>query len=262
MSWARAADVPVDIKVALASAAHRLGPFGAQLHYYPTVNSTNDVAARLAMAGAAEGTAVIAETQEAGRGRRGRVWHSPPGAGIYVSVILRPKRFAPQVTLMAGVALADGLAYSTGLLPQIKWPNDLLIERRKLGGILAEAQTLDTVILGYGVNLKTTTYPPDLVSRVTSLESELGRPVDRGSVTAWTLAFLASRYGELQKGQWSAILERWRDLAPASRGSVVEWSEGGSHHRGVTQGVDDSGRLIVKAGDALHYLVAGDIRWL
>ncbi|MBI3262019.1 MAG: biotin--[acetyl-CoA-carboxylase] ligase [Acidobacteria bacterium] len=261
--------------MALASAAHRLGPFGAHLFYYPTVSSTNDVAARLAMAGADEGTTVVAETQEAGRGRRGRTWYSPPGAGLYVSIVLRPRRFAPQVTLMAGVALAEGLAYATGLLPQIKWPNDLVVQRRKLGGILAEAQGpagrprlpgtpegLDTVVLGYGINLKSALYPEDLAERVTSIEAELGRPVERGAVVAWTLAFLATRYGELQKGQWPAILERWRDLAPASRGSVVEWSDAGAFHRGTTEGVDDSGRLIVKAGDALHYLVAGDIRWV
>lgn len=262
MTWARASDVPADIQVALAGAAHRLGPFGAPLYYYPSVSSTNDVAARLAMAGAEEGTTVIAETQDSGRGRRGRAWHSPPGAGLYVSVVLRPRRFAPQVTLMAGVALSEGLAYSTGLAPEIKWPNDLILQRRKLGGILAEAQTLDTVVLGYGINLRSAPYPPELAGRATSVEAELGTPIDRGTVAAWTLAFLASRYGELQKGQWAFILERWRDLAPSSRNSVVEWNESGLFHRGVTQGVDDSGRLIVKEGEALHRLVAGEIRWV
>lgn len=274
-AWARASDVPADIAAAMASAAPRLGPFGANLFYYSSVSSTNDVATRLALAGADEGTTVVAEAQEAGRGRRGRAWHSPPGSGLYVSVVLRPRRFAPQVTLMAGVALAEGLAYATGLLPQIKWPNDLVVQRRKLGGILAESQgpvgrsrssgtpeRLDTIVLGYGINLRSALYPPDLSGRVTSIEAELGKPVERGTVAAWTLAFLASRYGELQKGQWAAVLERWRDLAPTSRGSVVEWSEAGAFHRGTTEGVDDSGRLIVKAGDALHYLVAGEIRWL
>lgn len=275
MMWARASDVPTDIAVALASAAGRLGPFGANLFYYPSVSSTNDVAMRLAMAGAEEGTTVVAEAQESGRGRRGRTWYSPPGSGLYVSVVLRPRRFAPQVMLMAGVALAEGLGYSTGLLPQIKWPNDLVVQRRKLGGILAESQPplgrarssgtperLDTVVLGYGINLRSAVYPPDLADRITSIEAELGKAIERGTVAAWTLAFLATRYGELQKGQWPAILERWRDLAPTSRGSVVEWSDAGAFHRGTTEGVDDSGRLIVRARDALHYLVAGEIRWL
>ncbi|MBI4476486.1 MAG: biotin--[acetyl-CoA-carboxylase] ligase [Acidobacteria bacterium] len=262
MPWARAVDVPVDIQVALAAAAHRLGPLGATLFYYPSVGSTNDIAMRLAMAGADEGTTVIAEAQEAGRGRRGRTWHSPPGSGVYVSVVLRPRRFAPQVTLAAGVALAEGVSYATGLLPQLKWPNDLMIGRRKIGGILAESQTPETLVLGYGINLRSAVYPNDLAGRVTSLEAELGKPVDRGLVVAWTLAFLATRYGELQQGHWDAILERWRDLAPGSRNGVVEWRDGNVVHRGTTHGVDDSGRLIVQSGDALHHLVAGEIRWL
>ena len=161
------------------------------LLYFGEIGSTNDVAAALA-ADSAEGAVVIADSQTAGRGRRGHVWFSPAGAGLYVSVVLAPQRARAQpdraialVTLAAGVALAEAVQRSTGLAPAIKWPNDLLVGPRKLAGILAEGvqhsegSGLRSVVLGYGVNVSPAAYPVELSDRVTSLESELGRPIDR-----------------------------------------------------------------------------------
>ncbi len=197
---------------------------------YRCITSTNDVAARLADAGAAEGTWVVADEQKAGRGRRGRTWASPPGAGLYlvgdlpafvasppsaVSVdAVRDDRITSLLTLMAGVAAAQGVRAATGLAPGLKWPNDLVIEPpgersgfsrfRKLAGILAEGSAsggeLQSVVIGIGINLTAAAYPPDVEARATSIEGELGRPVDRAAVLVEVLAALAA---------WRRRAERW-----------------------------------------------------
>src|SRR5204863_8161954 len=131
----------------------------------------------------AEGTTVAADAQTAGRGRLGRVWFSPPGAGLYVSIVLRPPgdlstRSNPSafLTLASGVAIAEAVRTATGLPAEIKWPNDVVIGRRKLGGILAEAAAqgdrLQHVIVGFGVNLQNTSFPVELADRATSIEAE------------------------------------------------------------------------------------------
>ena len=175
--------LPPDFKDAFDRARARFGRLGAPVLFFSTTASTNDVAAALAASrGAgnhldAEGAVVIADTQTAGRGRRGRSWFSPPGAGLYVSVVLDPGRARQEpdralalLTLAAGVALADAVYRTTGLAPDIKWPNDLLIGRRKLAGILAggwvrtaggrREHTRHRVVLGYGINVAAMAYPP------------------------------------------------------------------------------------------------------
>src|SRR5688572_27678266 len=138
---------------------------GRHITWLESTSSTNDIASRLAQAGAEEGTTVVAERQTAGRGRHGRVWFSPTGAGLYVSVIVRPardesndERPAALLTLASGVAIAEAVRAVTGLPAEIKWPNDVLIGKRKLAGILAEAAvqagTLQFVVVGFGVNLR------------------------------------------------------------------------------------------------------------
>jgi len=132
--------VPEDIAEALAGAGKRLGPFEGRLSWYEQLSSTNDLAALMAEHGAAEGCVVVAHAQTSGRGRMGRSWASPPGAGLYVSAILRPARdVTPLITIAAGVAVADGVQVATGLSPCVKWPNDVYVGPRKLAGILAEA---------------------------------------------------------------------------------------------------------------------------
>src|SRR5204863_7475405 len=127
-----------------------------------------------------EGAVVIADAQTEGRGRRGRSWFSPPGSGLYVSIVLTPSRSADRrratalTTIAAGVALAEGIEAATGVRVRLKWPNDLYVGRRKLAGILAEAAAagdrIHTVVLGYGINCGDAAYPPELRDRVTSLE--------------------------------------------------------------------------------------------
>jgi BirA family biotin operon repressor/biotin-[acetyl-CoA-carboxylase] ligase len=258
--------LPDDLAEPLAAAGDRVGAFGGRVHWFDEVTSTNDVAARLAEQGAGEGTIVIADAQSAGRGRMGRTWVSPSGAGLYVSVVLRPaSAWAPLVTVGAGVAIAEGIAEATGLDPALKWPNDLYVSDRKLGGILAEAGSsgghVEHVVLGFGVNLMGAAYPPDIAARATSLEEELGRPIDRGTLLVACLAALARRVADLRGGRSREVLEAWRRRARPSFGRRVEWGTGAEVHRGVAEDLDGSGALVVRTERGTVRVISGEVRW-
>jgi BirA family transcriptional regulator, biotin operon repressor / biotin---[acetyl-CoA-carboxylase] ligase len=266
--------LPPDFADAFGSARARFGRLGTPLLFFSTTESTNDIASALASRGNA-GAIVVAETQTAGRGRRGRTWFSPPGAGLYVSVILEPgdARHEPEralalLTLAAGVALADAVHRATGLAPDIKWPNDLLIGGRKLAGILAEGiagnatSRVTRVVLGYGINVRSAAYPPELGDRATSLESELGRSIDRAALCAETIASLAARYDDLLAGRFDVILDAWHARASGSRGARVEWETPEGSRSGTTAGVDAMGALLVRVGERVERLVAGEVNWL
>lgn len=272
----RPAGLPPEFADALARRAGRLGGLASRVVWYDTVSSTSDVADHLATGGAEHGTVVAADEQQSGRGRMGRAWHSPPGAGLYVSVVLKPASFigavergtasaASRVTLTAGVALADAIRNATGLPVAIKWPNDLVIGPRKVCGILAEGaasgETLRHVILGYGVNVLTSAYPPEIADRATSIEAELGRPADRGAVFAESLACLAERLREISAGGFDAVLEAWRRLSPSSVGARVQISAAGGWIDAVTSGLDADGALVVRAEGSLRRVIAGEVRW-
>jgi BirA family biotin operon repressor/biotin-[acetyl-CoA-carboxylase] ligase len=284
--------IPDDVAEALERA--RFGAGAPQVLYFASVTSTNDVAARLADRGAPDGTTVVAELQTAGRGRLGRTWYSPPGAGLYVSVVLRPeigpgsisdpgigpgpipdvagpatsgrdRSSLPLVTLAAGVALAEAVRRCTHLPVEIKWPNDLVVGRRKLAGILTEASGsggIDYLILGFGINLRPAAYPPGLADRATSIEVELGRAVERGRLLAECLASLAAWNDALRAGKAERMLERWQSLAPSSRGARVEWAAQAGIASGVTEGIDRDGGLLVRTDDRLERIIAGEVRWL
>jgi BirA family biotin operon repressor/biotin-[acetyl-CoA-carboxylase] ligase len=165
------------------------------------------------------------------------------------------------LTLTAGVALAEGVEAATGLTVTLKWPNDLLVSRRKLGGILAEGCG-DTVVVGYGINVGATAFPPELGDRATSLESELGHSVDRDHVLAGTLAALARRYDDLVEGRFDAILDAWRRLAPGASGARVTWKTMVGEESGATAGIDDQGALLVRVGNRIERIVSGEVNWL
>jgi len=241
--------------------AARLGTL-SRVRWFDTVGSTNDIAASRAELGEAEGTVIAANEQTSGRGRLGRDWASPPGAGLYVSVILRPEPpVAALLTIAAGVALAEGIEAATGLAPAVKWPNDLNVGARKLAGILAEAGA-SHVVLGFGINLMPAAYPPAIAARATSLEGELGRAVDRGLVLAECLAALAARIAHLQAGGSAAVLAAWRHRAAATLGRPVEWGEGPSPGRGIAETIDDTGALLVRTASGTERIISGEVRWL
>jgi BirA family biotin operon repressor/biotin-[acetyl-CoA-carboxylase] ligase len=271
----RADDIPADWVEAFDRARPRMGRLGRPVLFFSSTGSTNDIAAGLAASGDAEGAVVIADQQTAGRGRRGHTWFSPPGSGLYVSLVLAPARArdfparaVALVTLMAGVALAEAVERVSGLRADIKWPNDLLVGRRKLAGILAEGVVrpgvtggVTFVVLGYGLNVLPAAYPPDLSDRVTSLEAELGRPIDRPALAAETIAVMAQRYDDLLESRFDAILDAWRERAPGSRGSRVTWESPAGAQSGVSDGIDDTGALLVRCGGRVERIVAGEVRW-
>lgn len=258
----------------MARAASRLDAFVSRWLWYPEITSTNDVAAVVADAGAEEGVIVAADAQTAGRGRLGRSWASPAGAGIYATVVLRPDAgVLPLLTIAAGVAIAEGIEAATGLAPRLKWPNDLVIENgagpidaRKLAGILAEAGTSTSgspwVAIGFGINLMPAAYPPDVATRATSLETELGRPVDRGLVLVECLAAMSVRYRALQRGDSASVVAAWRTRAAAMAGRRVEWALGGRSLQGIAQDIDDAGALVVSSEHGVVRVMSGEVRWI
>ena len=270
---------PDELAAALDRARPRLGRLASTVRYFETIGSTNDEAAKPPAPSLQppEGLVVVADEQTSGRGRRGHTWWSPAGSGLYVSVVLMPAaarvdpaRAITLLTLAAGVALAEGIEQATRLRVDLKWPNDLHVTRRKLGGILAESSgagaATDTVVVGYGINVRATAFPPELGDRATSLESELGRAVDRHLLLAETLSALSQRYEDLLAGRFDAILDAWRRLAPAAAGARVAWTtktEAGTVTvAGVTAGIDDLGALLVRVGDKVERIVSGEVAWL
>jgi len=258
----------------MSAAGDRLGVFShQQFLWYETVPSTNDLAAALAERGAREGCAVIADAQSAGRGRQGRNWSSPPGAGLYVSAILRPpNRALGLLTIAAGVAVAEAVQSATGLDPRLKWPNDVYAGERKMAGVLAEAGSLDEgrdheeprlryVVLGIGINVMPAAHPPDVAARATSIEEELGRGIDRGLLLAECLASLAARYEELRQGRTEGVLGAWRARSRATFGRTVEFEAGGAR-RGVAEDIDENGALLVRTDKGLERVISGEVRWI
>lgn len=264
--------LPPELADALRASADRRGTLGEPAYYFAETASTNDVAALLAERGAPEGATVIAAAQTSGRGRLGRTWFSPPGAGLYVSVVFRNARVAPLLTLAGGVAVADGIRTATGLPVLLKWPNDVVVQggkgrghRRKLAGILAEGSTtadgLQYVVLGIGINLRSAAYPPELGDRASSIETELGRSPDAGGVLSETLSALAALVATLDSGNSAALLRRWRELAPSAEGTRVTWTTPEGEKSGVTGGIDDSGALLVRTGGSIERVISGELEW-
>jgi BirA family biotin operon repressor/biotin-[acetyl-CoA-carboxylase] ligase len=264
--------LPDDFRVALENSASRRGRFGAAAFFAFETASTNDIAIRLAEQGAPEGAMALALAQTAGRGRHGREWFSPPGAGIYVSIVCRTPAILPTLTLAGGVAVADGITRATGLPVAIKWPNDVVVhdtaapgKRRKLAGILAEGAAGPTgvqyVVLGCGINVRPADYPPALAARVTSIEHELGRQVEPALVLAEVLAALNEQADALIAGKRHKVLARWRALSPSATGTRVEWTADGTTLRGTTTGIDDDGALVVRTSNGIERIIAGELIW-
>ena len=266
------AALPPDVAAALA-ARPELGD--TVMRYFPELASTNDTAAALAAAGAADGTAVLAGRQTAGRGRCGRGWDSPAAVGLYLSVIRRGRQ-SPVVTLLAGVAVAEAVQGTAGVAVDLKWPNDVVaapprggntaIPRRKIAGILTEVlpggnERDDAVVVGIGVNVQARAFPAELAGRAAALESLAGRRVDRAALCADLLVRLSRWRRRMADEGDGFVVARWRALAPSSRGAPVSWDTGGTRCRGVTAGVDDGGALLVACGGRTERIVGGEMRW-
>jgi len=265
--------VPDAFAAPLAKAWPRLAPAVKAVRYYARADSTMDLAAVEAGVPEAEGLLVVADTQTGGRGRRGRAWASPPGVGIYLSLVLRPP-VAPVVegmpsavgllTIAAGVAVAEGLAAATGLHAALKWPNDVVHDGRKLAGVLAEGHAIGTpgqaVVLGIGVNVRATALPPELAQIATSVEGETGRLADRGEVLAEILVAFAERYADLRAGRFDGVVHAWRTRALLGR--AVVWHAASGLVAGVAAGIEPDGALTLHADGTTHHVRSGEVRWL
>ncbi len=246
-------------------AANRLG---CKFHYFFEIASTNSHARQLADNGAAEGEVVIAESQSQGRGRLGRRWQSPPFVNLYFSVILRPKLApvdAPQITLMAAVALAETVDSFIGATAGIKWPNDILVGGKKLAGILTEAscdsERLHYVILGIGVNLNYAVglMPKEIRERATSIAHLTGKPLNRESFFRRLIQDLDRCYGELERSGFAALARRW--LAHFSlRDRRVRVELLGQAITGWARGIDRDGALLIEDENGVQQrVIAGDV---
>lgn len=191
---------------------------GQTIYFYEETDTTNNRARELALEGAPEGTLVVAEKQTAGRGRRGKVWESPLGTGIWMSLVLRPQ-IAPTeasvLTLLCGLATAEAIEAETGLSAGIKWPNDILINGKKAVGILTEMDCemseVHFVIPGIGINVNTASFPPEIAEIATSLYLECGKTVSRRRLVHRVLERLEEHYETfLRTGSFAAMLEDYR----------------------------------------------------
>jgi len=234
---------------------------------FDSLPSTNTEAARQAALGAAEGLCVVAREQTAGRGRREREWASPKDAGLYFSVVLRPRVEAgrwPLLTLAAAVAVADALREECALETDIKWPNDVLAGGRKLCGILAETAEGArgrACVLGVGVNLSDGAFPPDLKVAATSVEEQTGAAPDAERLLASLLRGLARRYRALQdEGGAARTVAEWEARSSYARGRRVSVRLVGETFHGTTRGLEPDGALRVESDDGVLRIVrAGDV---
>lgn len=232
------------------------------VHALDSTDSTQSEAQRLAATGAPEGTVVTARHQRAGRGSRGHDWWDAPGQSLLASVLLRPPgpaATAPQLSLVGGLAVADALAAVASVPARIRWPNDLLVDGRKVCGILAEASSdgagrLHHVILGIGINLAQTAFPAALAERATSLRLVTGRDFEAGAVLAAVLEPLARHYEAWRAGGFAALRAAWLERSTLP-GQPVRLPDGTV---GVGVDVGDDGILAARSADGrLVHIVSG-----
>jgi BirA family biotin operon repressor/biotin-[acetyl-CoA-carboxylase] ligase len=242
-------------------------PFGKRIYHYFKVDSTNTVAMRLGEEGEPHGAIVLAEEQTAGRGRAGRSWVCEKSSGIHVSVLLRPAISpiqAPLITLVSGLAMRDAVVEQTGLEPDLRWPNDLLIGRKKCGGILtemhAEPDRIHFVITGIGINVNQTEFSSELASIATSLRIETGRTLSRIELLARLLRHLDRYYNQFLTEGASPILKRFAAVSSFAQGKRVRISTAVESFVGTSAGLEANGLLRVKRDDGrTETVISGDV---
>jgi BirA family biotin operon repressor/biotin-[acetyl-CoA-carboxylase] ligase len=236
-------------------------PSPCRLVAFDTLGSTNEEARRLATDGAPAWTFVWAREQTAGRGRRGNGWISPPG-NMYLSAILRPvcaPATAAQLGFVVALALSDAIAVATGLQPRLKWPNDLLIDGRKVSGILIEstgtgAATVEWVVVGTGVNIDS--HPVDL-AKATDL-AEQGARVDVVDMVEAYAAALRARVGQWQEGGFSGVRRDWLDRS-SGLGAPIRVRLADREEQGVFEDLDETGALVLVQGARRKLITSGDV---
>jgi BirA family transcriptional regulator, biotin operon repressor / biotin---[acetyl-CoA-carboxylase] ligase len=241
---------------------------GRDVRVFEQTTSTNDVIEKLARDGVNEGVVVFAESQTKGRGRLGRAWTSPPRKGLWFSVLLRPKlrpEDATQLTVAAATALWRAIHNETGLQPEIKWPNDLLLQGRKVAGILteltAELDRVKYIILGIGVdvNLNPGDFPSELRGLATSLKIETGKEVSRPDLAAEILRQLDRDYARLGDAKFASVADEWEEHC-TTLGHHVTIQTGDRRIRGRAESLGEDGALLVRTEHGhLERVMGGDV---
>ena len=241
---------------------------GNAIRVLPQTTSTNDKASRAALEGHPEGLVIFAESQSAGRGRMGRRWASPAGRGLWFSVLLRPS-LAPsectQLTAASANALVRAIQSTTGITPEIKWPNDLLIKGKKIAGILtemsAELEHVRSVILGIGIDATQTAseFPADLRNIATSLKLATGKTVSRADLAEAVLRELDREYARILAGQFAAVAEEWGSRC-STLGKQVTIDMGARRVRGRAEALDENGALLLRTEHGrIERIIGGEV---
>ncbi len=240
---------------------------------FRAVGSTNTAAMQAATQGAAEGSLFLAEEQLAGRGRGGHTWHSEAGAGIYASVILRPRMEPSQalaLSLVAGIAIHDAITSISKMAPDLRWPNDVLLGGRKVAGVLTETSAdmrrVHHAVIGMGVNVNHSRFPTELASQATSIAIETGREWPREEILLALLESLDRQYSTLHQDAakaMSAIIKDFEKRSSFAHGALVavhDRDEAAVQYSGKTLGLDDRGFLRVQTADGVRTVLSGGIR--
>jgi BirA family biotin operon repressor/biotin-[acetyl-CoA-carboxylase] ligase len=243
------------------------------IRYYRTIGSTNTAAMQAALQGAPEGSVFIAEEQLAGRGRGGHSWHSEGRAGIYLSLILRPTlepQAALALSLVAGIAVHDAIIESCRVVPDLRWPNDVLVNGRKVAGILVESsadmQRIHHAVIGIGVNVNQGSFPAELAAEATSLRIETGREWKRTALIIARLESLDHQYHRLQADPVKAtalIIREFEKRSSFVRGASVAVHDHGAdavQYTGKAAGLDARGFLKVETDAGIRTVLSGGIR--
>jgi len=241
--------------------------FGKRIYHFFKTDSTNRVAMELGYAGEPEGAVILAEEQSAGRGRAGRTWHSERAAGIYATLLLRPKISpvqAPLLTMMAGLSAHAAIQAQTALKLDLKWPNDLVLNGKKLGGILtemyADTSLVRFVIVGIGINVNQEKFPAELSGIATSLRAETGRNLSRLELLARLLREFETDYNRFLREGAKSVTDRFTRASSYAVGKKVRVTNGSESFTGVTAGLAPEGLLQVERDDGkVVTVIAGDV---
>lgn len=240
---------------------------GQNIAFFRETDSTNLRAKQLGDEGAPHGTLVVAEKQNAGRGRRGRGWESPPGCSIYMSILLRPGVApvkAPMLTLVMAYSVAEGIRLCTGLDVEIKWPNDIVLNGKKLVGILTEMSTeidfINHVVIGTGINVNMDSFPEEIAKTATSLCKESGKKIKRSPMIAEIMRQFEYNYERyVETEDLSCIRDAYNQLL-VNCGREVQILEKENSYRALALGINDRGELLVRKGDGSEEAIyAGEV---
>lgn len=240
---------------------------GQQIAYYSVLDSTNNRAKRMAEEGAPHGTLILADEQTGGRGRRGRSWETPPKSSIAMTLIIRPKlppEKASMLTLVQGMAVASACRELLGLPAKIKWPNDVVIDGKKICGILtemsAEMDDIHYLVIGTGINANMEEFPEEIRGVATSLSLQAGRKVNRAEVICCCMKYFEKYYGIFMETEDLSGLKELYHKILVNLNAEVCVLEPGNEYRGISRGINEKGELLVEKEDqTVETVFAGEV---